>query len=158
MVKCKNPECEIEIPNSMNYCSEDCLRKHIELKKEERIIREEKGEKPVQTMCELLAINKKQNEEIQELYSFFGFNHSEGSVIGKHNTQILSFLIKNQEGVYDTMLDRLSWLCHMNRRHLRENYLRGIESFGIIETYTNEFGVLRWRWMGLKALKNNGGK
>jgi hypothetical protein len=30
--RCKNPECGKEIPENLNYCSESCLRKHIELK------------------------------------------------------------------------------------------------------------------------------
>jgi hypothetical protein len=33
MKKCKNPECKKEIPEGSNYCGEDCLRRHIELKK-----------------------------------------------------------------------------------------------------------------------------
>ena len=29
---CKNPECHKEIRDGLNYCNEDCLRKHIEIK------------------------------------------------------------------------------------------------------------------------------
>jgi hypothetical protein len=32
MNTCRNPECGKEIPDGMNYCNEDCLRKHIEIK------------------------------------------------------------------------------------------------------------------------------
>ena len=34
MNKCKNPECGKTIPDNLNYCNEDCLRRHIEIKKE----------------------------------------------------------------------------------------------------------------------------
>lgn len=34
-MKCKNPECEKEIPENMNYCGENCLRKHQEIRKHE---------------------------------------------------------------------------------------------------------------------------
>jgi hypothetical protein len=34
MPKCRNPECGKDIPKGLTYCNEDCLRRHIELKKE----------------------------------------------------------------------------------------------------------------------------
>jgi len=34
--KCRNPECGKEVPEGNAYCSENCLRHHIELKKTER--------------------------------------------------------------------------------------------------------------------------
>jgi hypothetical protein len=34
MKKCKNPECNKEIPEGMNYCGEECLRRHQEIEKE----------------------------------------------------------------------------------------------------------------------------
>jgi len=33
MQRCRNPECRKEISENLNYCSEDCLRQHLELKK-----------------------------------------------------------------------------------------------------------------------------
>jgi hypothetical protein len=34
MKKCKNPECGKAIPDNLNYCNEECLRKHQEIKRE----------------------------------------------------------------------------------------------------------------------------
>lgn len=34
---CRNPECNKTIPNNMNYCSEDCLRKHQEIKGKSKV-------------------------------------------------------------------------------------------------------------------------
>jgi hypothetical protein len=34
MPKCRNPECGKEISKEMSYCGEDCLRRHLEIKKE----------------------------------------------------------------------------------------------------------------------------
>ena len=31
---CKNPDCGKEIPDNLNYCNEDCLRRHIDIKRE----------------------------------------------------------------------------------------------------------------------------
>jgi len=36
MAICQNPNCGKEIPEGMNYCGEDCVRRHIETKKEEK--------------------------------------------------------------------------------------------------------------------------
>jgi len=33
MPKCRNPECGKEVPQGFIYCGEDCLRRHMELKK-----------------------------------------------------------------------------------------------------------------------------
>lgn len=121
-----------------------------------KIKAEQKENKLIKSPNKFLKITKNDYVEIQQIYGIFGFDHSEGSVIGKHNTTILSFLIKEKEGVYKTMISKLSWLCHMSARTLKENYLSGIESFGIIQTFTNEFGVLKWKWIGIEALRNNG--
>jgi predicted nucleic acid-binding Zn ribbon protein len=44
MPKCRNPECGKEIPKGSNYCSEDCLRRHLQLKKSKQQ-KTENGEK-----------------------------------------------------------------------------------------------------------------
>ena len=31
--RCNNPECNKEIPKDKKYCNEDCLKRHLELKK-----------------------------------------------------------------------------------------------------------------------------
>lgn len=146
--KCKNPECNKEILDSQNYCSEDCLRKHAEIKKQEK----HEKHKPIQ----LMHYSEETIHEVEEICLTFGFKHTDGLVSGSHNATILSNLRQWNEGVYSTTVDKLTWMCHMSARSLKENYLKGIEAFGIIETYTNEFGVIKWRWVGMKALRNNG--
>ena len=36
MNTCRNPDCGKEIPDNMHYCSENCLRRHQEIKRQER--------------------------------------------------------------------------------------------------------------------------
>ena len=36
MPTCQNPECIKEISDGKNYCGEDCLRRHLKIKKEEK--------------------------------------------------------------------------------------------------------------------------
>lgn len=143
--KCKNPECQKEIRDNQNYCSEECLRKHLEIKKE-------KNKEPTG----LVHYTEEGINEIKEICDVFGFKNTEGNVVGSHNATILGYLRQEQEGVYKVTIDKLTWICHMTNRSIKENFLNGIEAFGIIETFTNSFGVLKWRWIGIKALRNNG--
>jgi len=145
MKNCKNPKCQKEVPDNLNYCSEDCLKQHLEIKKENK----DKTIGFIQNTPE--GIN-----EIFEICDIFGFKHTDGLVSGSHNATILSFLRQHRVGVYSSMINKLTWICHMSNRTLKENYLKGIEEFGIIETFTNEFGVIQWRWVGIKALRDNG--
>jgi len=155
MNKCRNPECQKEIPENKKYCNEECLKKHIEIKKlnKKTLKAQEKTEfKPIP----FIEINPEGISEIKEICDYFGFKHTDGLISGSHNATILGYLRQNQEGVYSTTVDKLTWICHTSNRNIRENYLKGIEAFGIIETFVNEFGVIKWKWVGIKALRNNG--
>lgn len=171
--QCKNPECKKELPtDSLNYCNEDCLRRHQQLKKEaKKVIYYDENETATQYMkrrnkekesgiadihSQIIKYDAETIHEVEEICLIFGFKHTDGNVVGTHNATILSFLRQEREGVYSTMVDKLTWLCHTSNRNIRENFLKGIEAFGIIQTYTNDFGVLKWRWVGIKALRNNG--
>lgn len=113
---------------------------------------EKKRDKPIH----LIKTTQEGITEVKEICDAFGMTNTEGNIVGRHNATVLSYLRQQQEGVYKTTVDKLTWLCHTSNRNIRENFLNGIEAFGIIETFTNEFGVLKWRWVGIKALKNNG--
>lgn len=175
MKTCKNPECKKEIPDSLNYCNQECLKRHIEIKKlNKRILnpesietesatdymkRRDKEKKEGKTKSKFIQIVRETPEgihEIKEICDVFGFSNSEGNIVGRHNATILGYLRQEQEGVYSTTVDKLTWICHTSNRNIKENFLKGIEAFGIIQTFVNEFGVLKWRWIGIKALRGNG--
>lgn len=143
---CKNPKCQKEIPDTKTYCNEECLKEHLNVKKKN--INE--------SFIGLVTLTPEKIIEIDNICDVFGFKHTDGLVSGSHNATILGYLIMRQEEVYSTTVNKLTWICHMSARSLKENYLKGIEDFGIIETFINNFGVLKWRWIGAKALKNNG--
>ena len=48
MNKCRNPECNKEIPDNLNYCNEQCLRRHLEIKKEQIPQNPLRGKQPKQ--------------------------------------------------------------------------------------------------------------
>ena len=166
--KCKNPECQKEIPEEKTYCGEECIKRFLELKKEfigkpEKDLPEKdrpqcniKKPEKQKSLISLIKCDSETIHEIEEICEAFGFKHSEGLVTGSHNATILSYLRQHKEEPYKTTIDKLTWICHMTNRSLKENYLNGIEAFGIIETFTNDFGVVKWRWVGIKALRNNG--
>jgi len=41
MPRCLNPECEKEVPKDKKYCGEECLKRHLELKKASNLTSEE---------------------------------------------------------------------------------------------------------------------
>jgi hypothetical protein len=49
MNKCKNPECGKEVPAEQNYCNEDCLRRHQQLKREAKESEKSKGSQVLDT-------------------------------------------------------------------------------------------------------------
>lgn len=160
MNECLNPECQKEIPENKKYCDEECLRKHLEIKKQNKKVlhSETKKEKRKAESIQLRFIDNTREgiNEIKEICNIFGLKHSDGNIVGAHNATILGYLRQQQEEVYTTTINKLTWICHTSNRNIRENFLKGIEDFGIIETFTNEFNVLKWRWIGIKALRNNG--
>lgn len=36
-MKCPTPECNNEVPKGKKYCTEDCMKKHLEIKKEQNM-------------------------------------------------------------------------------------------------------------------------
>ena len=89
-------------------------------------------------------------DEIKNIMSAIGRNHTEGEVKGSHLGQILTYLYQHRTETMRKTLAKLSLICGMNKRYLRENYLEGLEEFGVIkvECISNEY---IWNWIGEKA-------
>ena len=99
-------------------------------------------------------------EEIENIIKVLGRGDlTEGKVRGTHLGKVLIYLQMKKEENYQNTLHKLALVLGMNIRYVRENYLRGLELFGIIKTRMvgNE---LMWKWMGDKELDsclfNNG--
>jgi hypothetical protein len=86
--------------------------------------------------------------EIGRIFTFLGVAPAEGQVKADHLHKILNYLIDHQEGNYKMMLARLSLSCQMDRRKLRENYIEGIEAWGII-VLSHSGNMRKWIWKGL---------
>lgn len=99
-------------------------------------------------------------EEIENIINALGRGDlTEGKVRGTHLGKILIYLQMKGTEKYQDTLHKLALIMGMNIRYVRENYLRGLELFGVIKTKMvgNE---LIWKWMGDieldQCLSNNG--
>jgi len=92
---------------------------------------------------------KTANEEITQILNFLGRTHSEGDVKGDHLSKILMYLHMQKTEEYKKTVAKLALLCGIGQRYIKENYLDGLEAFGIIEVqYGSKWRV--WTWKGLK--------
>lgn len=90
--------------------------------------------------------------EIKNIMDALGRGSTEGYVKGTHLGTILAYLQQRKTEKMRATLAKLSLVCGMNRRYIRENYLDGLEEYGVIETKTfnNE---LTWNWIGERAFE-----
>lgn len=106
-----------------------------------------------------MSIKKTNPDEIQNIINALGRSDlTEGNVRGTHLGKILHYLQMNKTEIYQTTLYKLALMLGMNIRYVRENYLKGLELFGVIKTrmVNNE---LVWNWYGDKFIcSNNGGE
>ena len=59
MNNCRNPECNKEIFETLNYCNENCLRKHLELKRQAKEVTKTNREiQKVPTTAEIKKIEE----------------------------------------------------------------------------------------------------
>lgn len=88
------------------------------------------------------------NEEVKAIFEFLGRSHNEGEVKGDHLASIITYLIMEQHGDYKQTLSKLALKCGIGKRYITENYLDGLEAFGIIEVMHGSQSKF-WRWKGL---------
>lgn len=87
--------------------------------------------------------------EMEKIMDYLGRKHTDGVVKGDNLTKILSYLIVQKSEPYDKTTAKLSLMCGMMQRYVKENYLQGLEAFGFINVYMN--GTTRvWEWIGIK--------
>lgn len=97
--------------------------------------------------------------EIKEIMDCLGRNEKDGDVSGSHLGRILNYLRQQNQEEMKKTLWKLSLMCGMNLRYIRENYLNGLIEFGVIETQIVG-NAHYWKWIGKPAFdnKNNGEK
>lgn len=96
-------------------------------------------------------------EEIKNIMDYLGRGSQSGEVKGTHLGQILGYLRQHKKEKMRVTLAKLSLICGMNKRYVRENYLEGLEEFEIIKT-EQDGNELSWYWIGEKAFTEKGVK
>ena len=88
--------------------------------------------------------------EIKDIMLLLGRRMIEGQVKGSHLGQILMYLQQKHTESLKSTLSKLALVCGMSKRNVRENYIEGIEEFGIIKTTVIGNEVI-WTWIGIRA-------
>ena len=98
--------------------------------------------------------NHTHHDEITNILECLGRSHSvKGEVKDSHLGKILMYLQRTKKEEYQKTLYKLALVCGMNIRYVRENYLKGLELFGIIEL-SHEKNCVFWNWLGDKNVLN----
>jgi len=93
-------------------------------------------------------------EEIQNIIEALGRKDlAEGNVRGTHLGKVLSYLQMKKTEKYDDTLYKLALVLGMNIRYVRENYLKGLELFGVIKTRMEKNDLI-WNWQGDRCFDN----
>lgn len=80
---------------------------------------------------------------------------NDGDYRSQHLGTVLEYLFGQVEEDKLTTQAKLALMLGMAARQVKENYLDGLIAFGIISLSTD---CKRWKWIGLKAIKNKYGK
>lgn len=89
--------------------------------------------------------------EEKRIMDFLGRPVMDGDVRGLHLGKVLMYLKQTRTEAMDETISKLALVLGMNGRYVRENYLKGLTYFKIIECFHNG-NVYFWRWIGEKAL------
>lgn len=82
---------------------------------------------------------------------FLGRGILEGQVKGTHLSLILIYLQRTKTEAMKKTLAKLALVCGMQTRYIRENYLEGLQYFGIIDVKAIKNDII-WNWIGQKAI------
>jgi hypothetical protein len=99
--------------------------------------------------------DKETISEIKDILDIMGVSHSEGYVGGGHISKILDYLRQQNDECYEVTKNKLVLKVNIAKRYIQEK-LDAIEAWGIINIYFDEINIKRWKWVGVKALRNNG--
>jgi hypothetical protein len=93
-------------------------------------------------------------EELQNIIEALGRKDlAEGYVRGTHLGKILQYLQMKRTERYEDTLYKLALVLGMNIRYIRENYLKGLELFGVIKTRMEKNDLI-WNWCGDRCFNN----
>jgi len=114
---CRNPECGKEIQEGMNYCGEDCFKRHIELKK---LKKEQESEEP------------SKNPEVEEILSHIGVSRETTSkkIAYEHWYRFVELALKMNGKNWQTVRSMMRSYVNVDFRYI-DDYLKCLTAWGI---------------------------
>ena len=88
--------------------------------------------------------------EEKRIMDYLGRGTQEGDVKGSHLGKILTYLKMTKSESVRKTLSKLTLICGTGQRYIRENYLEGLEEFGVLSVQSNGRDII-WTWVGVKA-------
>ena len=117
MPYCRNPECGKEIPEGKNYCNQECLKRHLELKNEAKkatVVFDE----TIEVVLKYIGIEKENFTK---------------DVAYRHWARFIRFIMDNSGKSWDNFLKpRLRSYIGIDYRYL-DDFLESCLSWGAVE-------------------------
>jgi len=161
MHKCANPECEKEIPNESNYCSEECLRQHIEIKKPLRVEKTKEvckncGKEVKQGLtnfCSKSCLDEyklkqqdsdeiKNKPEVKAILERMRIFEGDMPKFGfRHWVNFITFLIEQKNKSWDETYNKLRSVVGVDYRYI-DDYVKCAKAWGIININGNILHII----------------
>jgi hypothetical protein len=125
-MKCQNPECSKQVPKGKKYCNQNCLERHLEIK------REEKFKIAFPESSRLLE----RETDLGRIYAFLGFDKITDrrlQVKADIMKKVLSYCSEWKNGNEKQWTDKLANRTCVSTRKIREDYIDPLVSEGILE-------------------------
>jgi len=136
MNRCQNPECGKPVPEGKNYCSEECLKRHLEIK------RKEKKRKKKERRDEF------EERRVQEPSIWLGQERR------KRAMDTIMFLLSRWQPIeYERFVAKVSYYTGLSLRKITDDYLRVLVNVGFVERNGN---LLRLTDEGMKEAELKG--
>lgn len=88
-----------------------------------------------------------QAEETKHILSLFDREEDGSKVRSKHFRKIIEYMVGQKTELYEKTVSKLTISLGVGDRIIKENYLKGLEAWGIIRVDYIE-GRKTWFWMG----------
>ena len=125
-MKCQNPECSKEVPEGKKYCNQNCLDRHLKIKREEKF----------KIACPESARLLERETNLGKIYAFLGFDRITDKrlqVKADIMKKVLSYCSEWKSGNEKQWVDKLATRTCVSTRKMREDYIDPLVSEGILE-------------------------
>ena len=134
-MKCQNPECSKQVSEGKKYCNQNCLERHLEIKREEKF----------KIACPESSRLLERETDLNKIYALLGFDKIADKLLqvkADIMKKVLSYCSEWKSGNQKQWIDKLATRTCVSTRKIREDYIDPLVSEGILEK-TSE-GTIRF--------------